>query len=142
MARCAEVLDAHEDVEVIAHLDWREQNLGWRGGEICAIYDWDSVVIGPEAAAVGAAAGMFTYDFRDPVPHVPTPDEVIAFVSDYVTHRRVSLRAVCAAAGVKMLGYAALEHASDPQGLRLGPRSYRSALRASPAQYRAVLLPE
>jgi hypothetical protein len=123
---------------VVAHLDWRGQNIGWRGDAAPAIYDWDSVAITPETSAVGAAAGMYTYDFRDEVPHVPTPAEVRGFVVDYAAHRPIAAPVALAAAATKMLGYAITEHRLDPTGSRLGPRSYRTALRTRWQEYRSA----
>lgn len=123
---------------VVAHLDWRVQNVAWDGDRISAIYDWDSVALTSEAGAVGAAAGMFSYDFRDPVPHVPTPEEVRGFIDDYRAARPIDATAACAAAALKMFGYASWEHRLDPTGSRLGERSYRSALRGSWDDYMEV----
>lgn len=123
---------------VVAHLDWRVQNVAWQGDRISAIYDWDSVALTSEEGAVGAAAGMFSYDFRDAVPHVPTPEEVRGFIDDYRTAKPINTTAASAAAALKMLGYASWEHRLDPTGSRLGERSYRSALWRSWDEYMEV----
>ena len=44
---------------VLGHADFEAQNLRWRGGEIWAVHDWDSLAWQPEAALVGAASGTF-----------------------------------------------------------------------------------
>jgi len=124
------------DRDVVAHLDWRTQNVAWSGDDVVAVYDWDSVAITNEAIAVGCAAGMFSYDFRDGVPHVPSPGEVSGFIRDYRDVRStISVDVAAAAAGLKMFGYAETERRLDPAGTRLGPRSYRSALSASFPEY-------
>ena len=44
---------------VLGHADWEAQNIRWLGGEPLAVHDWDSLGWLPEAALVGAAAGVF-----------------------------------------------------------------------------------
>lgn len=44
---------------VLGHADFEAQNLRWRGPEIWAVHDWDSLAWQPEAALVGAASGAF-----------------------------------------------------------------------------------
>jgi hypothetical protein len=44
---------------VLGHADFEAQNLRWRGGELWAVHDWDSLAWQPEAALVGAASGAF-----------------------------------------------------------------------------------
>ncbi|GAB2849969.1 aminoglycoside phosphotransferase/kinase family protein [Lentzea nigeriaca] len=44
---------------VLGHADFEAQNLRWRGREVWAVHDWDSLAWQPEAALVGAAAGAF-----------------------------------------------------------------------------------
>jgi len=44
---------------VLGHADWEAQNLRWLHGEPVAVHDWDSLAWLPEAALVGAAAGVF-----------------------------------------------------------------------------------
>lgn len=44
---------------VLGHADFEAQNLRWRGREVWAVHDWDSLAWQPEAALVGAASGAF-----------------------------------------------------------------------------------
>jgi len=44
---------------VIGHGDWHPQNLRWRGSELIAVHDWDSVICQPEPAIAGFAAVSF-----------------------------------------------------------------------------------
>jgi Ser/Thr protein kinase RdoA (MazF antagonist) len=44
---------------VLGHADFEAQNLRWRGGDVWAVHDWDSLAWQPEAALVGAACGAF-----------------------------------------------------------------------------------
>jgi hypothetical protein len=70
--------------DVVGHLDWRVQNLGFDAQRVAAIYDWDSVGLVPEAALVASASVIHPVDWRlglaDPLP---TIDQVDSFVADY-----------------------------------------------------------
>lgn len=44
---------------VIGHGDWHPDNLRWRGPELIAVHDWDSVICQPEPAIAGFAAVCF-----------------------------------------------------------------------------------
>jgi hypothetical protein len=44
---------------VLGHADFEAQNLRWRGREVWAVHDWDSLAWQPEAALAGAASGAF-----------------------------------------------------------------------------------
>jgi hypothetical protein len=44
---------------VLGHADFEAQNLWWRGREVWAVHDWDSLAWQPEAALAGAASGAF-----------------------------------------------------------------------------------
>jgi hypothetical protein len=44
---------------VLGHADFEAQNLRWRGREMWAVHDWDSLAWQPEAALAGAASGAF-----------------------------------------------------------------------------------
>lgn len=47
---------------VLGHADFEAQNLRWRGREVWAVHDWDSLAWQPEAALAGAASGAFASD--------------------------------------------------------------------------------
>ena len=72
---------------LVAHLDWRVENLGFSGHEITAIYDWDSVGLAPEPAAVGHAAAQFSTDWRIGYATLPSLAEMRSFVRSYELHR-------------------------------------------------------
>lgn len=73
---------------MVGHSDWRVENLRYAGGELSAIYDWDSLVVRPEAALAGAIAGIFSADWRAPERcRIPTRAEMTAFVTDYEAAR-------------------------------------------------------
>ncbi len=44
---------------VLGHADFEAQNLRWRGQQVWAVHDWDSLAWQPEAALAGAASGAF-----------------------------------------------------------------------------------
>jgi hypothetical protein len=44
---------------VLGHADFEAQNLRWRGLQVWAVHDWDSLAWQPEAALAGAASGSF-----------------------------------------------------------------------------------
>jgi hypothetical protein len=44
---------------VLGHADFEAQNLRWRGREVWAVHDWDSLAWQPEVALAGAASGSF-----------------------------------------------------------------------------------
>jgi hypothetical protein len=54
--RAREVLTSRALDVVVGHGDWESWNLSWRGRELLACFDLDSVVCLPEAAIAGAAA--------------------------------------------------------------------------------------
>lgn len=46
--------------QVVAHGDWEGNNVTWAGRQVHAVFDWDSLVQCPEAAALGSAAAVFS----------------------------------------------------------------------------------
>jgi len=87
-ARARTLLDAApRTAPVVGHFDWRSENIPVAGGRVVAVFDWDSVGAATEAIVVGSATHHFTLDWRSPNPHVPTLDEVRAFVADYEAAR-------------------------------------------------------
>lgn len=97
-ARGAEWIDAHATrarralmstpyhQPIVAHMDWRAENLGFRGHEIIAIFDWDALAVADEAAFVGVNAAQFCANWRLDHP-LPSVDEMRAFVDDYEAAR-------------------------------------------------------
>jgi hypothetical protein len=70
---------------VIGHGDWRVEHLRFHHSTVSAVYDWDSLSVGPEAAFVGAAAHAFTADWSRPgaPAQLPELDESLAFLDAY-----------------------------------------------------------
>ncbi|MBM3673673.1 MAG: hypothetical protein FJW88_01790 [Actinobacteria bacterium] len=118
---------------VVAHGDWRIENVCVDGGEIRAVYDWDSVHIDREPAALGPAAVTFSADWTRAGPRFPSPSEVAAFVSEYEVARGADFddgeRAVLAAAMVAAATYGARCEHSIPHQLPSDDDSQRGLLR-------------
>jgi hypothetical protein len=66
---------------VIGHGDWWPGNLRWRGSELLAAHDWDSVICQPEAAIAGFAAVSFR-GIDGPAPLASVEDSA-AFLDAY-----------------------------------------------------------
>jgi Phosphotransferase enzyme family len=119
---------------VVAHVDWRAEHLRFADGQLVAVYDWDSVRVDREAAAVGQVAQVFTTDWGAAAPHVPTLEESAAFLEDYQAARgaaftRTEAR-VARAAWVYGTAYGArCEHALAPTGIA-APTAFRDRLAA------------
>jgi hypothetical protein len=74
--------------DIVGHLDWRVQNLAFADRTVSAVYDWDSVALGPEAAVVGSASVIHPVDWRLEQPDpLPTLDQLDGFVTDYEAAR-------------------------------------------------------
>jgi hypothetical protein len=83
---------AIDERRVIAHGDWRIDNVRVADGRIVAIYDWDSVGLLTDTGAVAAAATTFSVDWDQPQGRrFPTPAESAAFIAEYEEARGASL---------------------------------------------------
>jgi hypothetical protein len=65
---------------VLGHADFEAQNLRWRGRDLWAVHDWDSLAWQPEAALVGAASGAFA---SERTPTLAPVESSEAFLSAY-----------------------------------------------------------
>jgi hypothetical protein len=73
---------------VITHSDWRAEHVRFQADAIVVAYDWESLRVQFEPAAVGATAHMFCADWsRDDIDQAPSLDEARAFVADYESAR-------------------------------------------------------
>lgn len=130
----AQLATAPPSVNVVAHGDWRAQNVSIRAGRIEAVYDWDSVAVTDEMGAVAAAAATFGVDWSVPQDRrLSTPREIASFVTEYADGRGRPLsdaeRARLAPQLVVHLAYGSrCEHADDPSG-PVGPDTQRGLLR-------------
>jgi hypothetical protein len=74
--------------KVITHDDWRAEHVRFDGDAISVAYDWDSLRVSCEPAAVGSTAHMFCADWsREGVRQAPALDEARAFIADYEVTR-------------------------------------------------------
>jgi hypothetical protein len=71
---------------IVAHLDWRTENLAFGGADVVAIYDWDALAHADEAVVVGMAAAQFCSNWRLGHP-LPSIAEIVSFVDDYEAAR-------------------------------------------------------
>jgi hypothetical protein len=65
---------------VLGHADFEAQNLRWRGGNVWAVHDWDSLAWQSEAALAGAACGAFA---NTSPPTLAPIESSAAFLSAY-----------------------------------------------------------
>jgi hypothetical protein len=73
---------------VIGHGDWRVEHLRFVDGALSAVYDWDSLAVGPEPVFAGSAAHAFTADWSiEGHQCIPTIEESLAFLADYEAAR-------------------------------------------------------
>jgi hypothetical protein len=137
-------LDHASGALVAGHADWRAEHLRFRGDELSATWDWDSLSMAPEPVVAGGVAHAFVADFGvDGLRCTPTIGEALAFIADYECGRGEVFSpedaAVAHAALVWHAAYSArCEHADDLTdfGTR-PPRSTRSVV--PPGSFRAFL---
>jgi aminoglycoside phosphotransferase (APT) family kinase protein len=120
-----------ETTSVIAHGDWSARNIRLGPDGLVCVYDWESIQVGPECAAVGVAAATWRALGEANEPMAPSAAEIVRYVECYeaalsgalTAHQRRSARA----AAVYALAYTArCEHALQP-GTRNGRASGRLA---------------
>jgi len=104
---------------VVGHCDYRAEHLRFTDGRVCAVYDWDSLGVGPEPTVVGQAAHAFTADWSRGGWRLPTLAESLAFISDYEAARGAPFtaaeRQAASAAMIAALSYSARCEHSDRQ---------------------------
>jgi hypothetical protein len=67
---------------VLGHADFEAQNLRWRGREVWAVHDWDSLAWQPEAALAGAASGAFASDGPPMLAPIESSEAFLAAYQD------------------------------------------------------------
>jgi hypothetical protein len=82
----AEALGPRRPPDALGHSDWVCQNLRFNEDGVCAAYDWDSLLAESEPVLVGVVAGAYT-EGSIAGAGAPTPEEVVAFLSDYEANR-------------------------------------------------------
>jgi len=115
---------------VLGYADFEAQNLRWRGRQVWAVHDWDSLAWQPEAALAGAASGSFA---SDGPPMLAPIESSAAFLAAYQDFRGRIFTAVeqevAWAASLWMAAYNAREEA-----LQWHTSAGRDALRAQAAE--------
>ena len=108
---CALALARCTTRPVVGHADWWSENLRWRGHELHAVFDWDSITAQPELIIVGAAAYMFgasTFEIEGSAPGASL-EETERFLVAYERARRCvwppEEREVAWAAGLWVAAY-------------------------------------
>jgi Phosphotransferase enzyme family len=115
--RALDVLRDDPGRMVVGHTDWRVEQMRFDGGRVTVAYDWDSLVRDAETTIVGYAARAFPLAWeRGGTRLWPTPEEQVAFVTEYEGARgqpfSAAERRAVAAAGVFLSAYGArCEHA-------------------------------
>ncbi|MGW5354669.1 hypothetical protein ACWERV_29660 [Streptomyces sp. NPDC004031] len=71
--RARERLAACREPYVVGHGEWLPENFRWRGEELYVAYDWDSLVLAPEAVLAGFAAADVA----------PSVEDTAAFLTAY-----------------------------------------------------------
>jgi Phosphotransferase enzyme family len=100
---------------VIGHGDWHPENLRWRGSDLVAVHDWDSVICQPEPVIAGFAAVSFLG--IDPRTPVAGEEDSAGFLDAYRQARGCRWTsadyAASWAAGLWQLAFDAKTHALD-----------------------------
>ncbi len=121
-ARAAALRDRPDDhVWVPAHTDWSARNVRLQGGDVVAVYDWDSVARVRESTAVGQAAATWSVTSEPGGSEFPSAVVVAAFIDDYENAAGYTLSEAqvrgAGAAAVWTLAYTArCEHALAVRG--------------------------
>jgi hypothetical protein len=115
---------------VLGYGDFEAQNLRWRGREVWAVHDWDSLAWQPEAALAGAASGSFASDGPPTLAPIASSEAFLAAYQGIRGRLFSSLELEIAwAASLWMDAYNAREEA-----LFGGPPVAADALRAQAAE--------
>ena len=143
LARRAASLRAQDDSDpVVAHTDWSARNVRFDENRLLAVYDWDSLALVQESAALGQAAMTWSVTADPGGTEFPTLDSVQAYVEDYEEEREGMLTArqhrAARASAAWVLAYTArCEHSLAVRGLA---REDQSAARERLADIGAALL--
>jgi hypothetical protein len=97
---------------VLGHADFEAQNLRWRGLQVWAVHDWDSLAWQPEAALVGAASGSFASDGPPMLAPIESSEAFLVAYQDFRGRLFTAAELEVAwAAGLWMAAYNAWETA-------------------------------
>ncbi|MFT4216189.1 MAG: hypothetical protein QM619_03265 [Micropruina sp.] len=86
-----QVLRSHTGLPIVGHGAWEARNVFWDGDRLAVVHDWDSLAALPEAALVGAAAGVFAV--VGSAPGWPSLYDSKGFLAGYLDAREELWRA-------------------------------------------------
>lgn len=120
--RAASLRAEDESAPVVAHTDWSARNVRFDEDRLLAVYDWDSLALVTESAALGQAAMTWSVTADPGGTEFPTLDSVLAFMEDYQEERGQPLalqqHRAARASAVWVLAYTArCEHSLAARGL-------------------------
>lgn len=120
--RAASLRAQDESAPVVAHTDWSARNVRFDEDRLLAVYDWDSLALVPESAAVGQAAMTWSVTADPGGTEFPTLESVLAYVEDYEQEREgmftTRQHRAARASAVWVLAYTArCEHSLAARGL-------------------------
>jgi hypothetical protein len=99
---------------VLGYADFEAQNLRWRGRQVWAVHDWDSLAWQPEAALAGAASGSFASDGMPMLAPIESSEAFLVAYQDFRGRLFTTVEQEIAwAASVWMAAYNAREEALD-----------------------------
>jgi hypothetical protein len=115
---------------VLGFADFEAQNLRWRGHQVWAVHDWESLAWHPEAALAGAASGSFASAGPPTLASIESSEAFLVAYQDSREHTFTAAELEVAwAASVWMAAYNAREEA-----LHGNTTVGREALRAQAAE--------
>jgi hypothetical protein len=123
LARRASSLRSEDESSlVVAHTDWSARNVRFDEDRLLAVYDWDSLALVPESAALGQAAMTWSVTADPGGTAFPTLDSVLGYMEDYQESRQrpltVRQHRAARASAVWVLAYSArCEHSLAARGL-------------------------
>jgi hypothetical protein len=131
------MFDTAMNLEPLLEHAWSVKYFRFRGDEVTAVYDWDSLSVDYESIAVGGAAATHTAEFER--PWVPRIEDALAFLEDYESTRERPFsaderRAVHARIAYLLAYTARCEHA-------LGGRSEATSVTAVLPEFARTFLP-
>jgi hypothetical protein len=142
--RATLVREEDESTPLVAHTDWSARNVRFDENHLLAVYDWDSLTLVRESAALGQAAMTWSVTADPGGTEFPNASSVQAYMDDYESARDNRLspgqRRAARAAAVFVLAYTArCEHSLSARGLA---RPDQDAARQCLASAAAELLDE
>jgi aminoglycoside phosphotransferase (APT) family kinase protein len=120
--RAAVIRAKDTSTPVVAHTDWSARNVRFDEKRLLAVYDWDSLAVVQESAAVGQAAMTWSVTADPGGTEFPALESVLAYLDDFEREREAALTSVqrraARASAAWVLAYTArCEHSVAARGL-------------------------